>query len=75
MSLIVRKGPGNFVAATMPAQMQNQSLVALVGPYVSKVKATWRGFFARKLFDRPKCDELKVEKLRMWCVVAASFAP
>lgn len=55
--------------------MQNQSLVALVGPHVSKVKATWRGFFARKLFDRPKRDELKVEKLRMWCVVAASFAP
>ena len=45
--------------------MQNQSSVLLVVPCISKVKATWRVFFTKKFFDRPKYDEMKVEKLCM----------
>lgn len=46
----------------MPDHMQNQSSVSLVVPHVSKEKATWRVFFARKLVNRPKYDEVNVEK-------------
>lgn len=39
-----------------------------VVPRVSKVKATWRGFFANRLFNRPKRGREAVH------VVAACFA-
>lgn len=45
--------------------VQNQSLVLLVVTCVSKVKPTQRVFFARKLFNRPKYHEIKVEKSYM----------
>lgn len=57
---------GYSVVATRPAQMQNQSLLSPVVACVSKVQATWRVFFTRKLFDGPKYGEMKAEKPRLW---------
>jgi len=66
LSLIVRIGLAHFIAAAMPAQAQKQSSVSPVVPRISSVKATWRVFFTRKLFNRLKYNEMKAEKLCMW---------
>lgn len=58
--------PGVLCSATMPAQMQKQSLLSPVVARVSKVQATRRAFFTRKLFGRPKYDEMSAEKPCLW---------